>query len=54
MIGLLNLTDQKYIFQSRSQRFSVKQGDLLLIPSEVPYKMVSPIDVEKYILQIKY
>lgn len=52
--ALVNLTDAKYIFQSRTKQFTLKQGDLLRIPPSIPYKLISPKDTDKYLLEIRY
>lgn len=52
--ALVNLTDTKYLFQSRTQQFTLKQGDLLSIPPSTPYKLLLPKDTDKYFLEIRY
>lgn len=54
IILLVNLTETKYLFQSRTQQFSLKQGDLLSVPKTTPYKIISPQDTNKYLLEISF
>ena len=52
-VKLVNISDTKYIFQSRTQQFTLYRGDLIFLPPSASYKLISPQNVDKYLLEIR-
>lgn len=51
---IINLSNQSYKFKSRSLTFTLNQGDGILLNPNLPYKLIYPINCNKYIMEIRY